>query len=143
MAGTGAGVVIGGTVLLAIVAAVLLQTAKKKKDCENLIEECFGKPMVTNTFTMGETRDWIASRKESLENNAKVLVTTLDQKNLEKYGIQFQVKEPTAIKNYLLLAAIDTEQEGILESALVKYGKLDPELKAVLEKGEGSLVVTV
>ena len=68
MAGTGA--VIGGTVLLAVVAAVMLQTAKKKKECENLIEECFGKPMVTNTFTMGETRDWVAKRKENLEKNA-------------------------------------------------------------------------
>lgn len=44
MAGTGA--VIGGTVLLAVVAAVMLQTAKRKKECENLIEECFGKPIV-------------------------------------------------------------------------------------------------
>lgn len=140
MAGTGA--VIGGTVLLAVVAAVMLQTAKRKKECENLIEECFGKPMVTNTFTMGETRDWVAKRKENLEKNAKILITTLDQKNLEKYGIKLQVKEHKAIKNYLLLAVIDTEQGSILESVLVKYGELDQDLRAVLDKGEGSVVVT-
>ncbi len=140
MAGTGA--VVGGAVLLAIVGAALVQAAKKKKESENLIEECFGKPMVTNTLTMEEVRNWITQRKDILEEGGKALVTTLDQENLGKFGLEFPVKENTVIKNYLLIAIIDAERNKIQESALVRYEKLEQSLKAALDKGKGSMVVT-
>lgn len=139
---TGTGAIVGGAVLLAIVGAALMQTSKKKKENENLIEECFGKPMVTTTFTMGEVKSWISQRKEILERNGKALVTTLDQKNLEKFGLEFPIKESTVMRNYLLLAMIDTEQGKILESALVKYDKLEQSLKIALDKGNGNMVIT-
>ena len=63
---TGTQVVVGGALLSAIVGAALIQAAKKKKDNENLLESCFGKPMVTNTFTMNEAKTWSMQRKDSL-----------------------------------------------------------------------------
>lgn len=142
MAGTGT--VVGAAVLLAIVGAVLVQTAKKKKESEheNLIEECFGKPMVTNIFTLGEARNWIDQRKEVLEKGGKAFITTLNKGNLEKFGVEFPAKENMVIKNYLLLAMIDAEKGEILESALVKYEKIEQGLKEALDKGKGSMVVT-
>ena len=140
MAGTGA--VVGGAVLLAIVGAVLVQVAKKKKETENLIEECFVRQMVTNTFTMEEVRGWIAQRKESLEKGGKAFITMLDQENLGKFGLELPVKENMVIKNYLLIAIIDAEQSKIQESALVRYEKLEQSLKAALDKGKGSMVIT-
>ena len=122
--------------------AALVQAAKKKKESENLIEECFGKPMVTNTLTMEEVRNWITQRKDILEEGGKALVTTLDQENLGKFGLEFPVKENTVIKNYLLIAIIDAERNKIQESALVRYEKLEQSLKAALDKGKGSMVVT-
>lgn len=142
MAGTGT--VVGAAALLAIVGVVLVQTAKKKKESENenLIEKCFGKPMVTNIFTLGEARNWINQRKEVLEKGGKAFITTLNKENLEKFGVEFPATENTVIKNYLLLAMIDAEKGKILESALVKYEKIEQSLKEALDKGKGSMVVT-
>lgn len=139
---TGTQVVVGGALLSAIVGAALVQAAKKKKDNENLLESCFGKPMVTNTFTMNEAKTWIMQRKDSLENDGKALITTLDQENLQKFGIEIQLKESVVIKNYLLLAIIDSKQGKISESVLIKYEMLDQTLKTALDKGNGSMVVT-
>lgn len=140
---TGTGMVVGGTVLMAIVAAVLVQMAKQKKDGENVIEKCFGRPMITNIFTLDEAQEWIAKREGNLNSDVKALITTLSQKNLAKFGIEFPVKENAVIKNYLLLAMINTKQGKIVESALVKYENLDQNLKAALDKGDGSMVVKV
>ena len=60
----------------------------------------------------------------------------------EKFGIEFPTKGNTVIKNYLLLAMIDAEKGEILESALVKYERMEQSLKEALDKGKGSMVIT-
>ena len=101
------------------------------------LRACFGEPMSATTLTFAEVKDWIQARKDQLTNDAKAAVVNVDEHTMKSLGKNLDMR---GIENYLVLV-IMTGSKQITDSLLVKYEKLDQELKNALAKGNGILVV--
>lgn len=111
----------------------------KSKDKTKILEECFGEPMCTNTFTIDEAKEWITVRKEHLENGAKAVIMKINDNTLKSLGKELNIG--SEIGNMMIVAIMNTQSSHIIDSVLIKYETLDQNLEKMLAKGNGVLVV--
>lgn len=130
--------VAGGALVVGVVIAYIVHKHKKTKlHRSQLLEECFGKPMQTNRFSVSEVRDWIRVRENLLKDDScKAAVLKANENVLKSVGTQLDIG--TGLENFMILVIIDGNSK-IIESTLVKYDELDKDLKNLL--GEQGIVV--
>lgn len=134
------GVIAGGIALGIILDRIILTIAENRRiEKEKILERCFGEPMYTSSFSMGEVRDWIKSREEKIQNGAKAIVLKANSATLRKIGKELNIGNN--LKNNIVIAIVDESSEDITDSVLIKYESLDSKLEEALNKGDGVLVV--
>lgn len=131
---------VGGAAVGVIADRIMLK-AKSDKSLERskVLEDCFGEPMCTNTFTISEAKEWIMGRKEQLENGAKAVIMKANDNTLKNLGKELHIG--SGVENMMIVAIVDTQQSRIIDSVLIKYETLDAGLENALAKGNGVLVV--
>ena len=99
------------------------------------LEEAFGEPMHTGTFTLSEATTWLKSHfREGCEG---VIVRT-DCAALKKFAPNLNLGE--ADETYLVMIILDKVSKVMRDSVLVKFEALDSGLKEALGD-EGMLVI--
>ena len=116
-------------VAIGIIIEKIIECIKENRKLKysKILEECFGEAMYTNTFAMTDTRDWIQSKEEYLNNGCKAIVMKAIPEQLKKFGKDLDITK--VVENYLIIAVVDEGDKKIKESLLVKYDKLDDILK--------------
>ena len=134
------GLMVGGVALGVIIDRIIITIAENKKiEKEKILEKCFGEPMYTNTFSMGEVRDWIKSRETMLQNGAKAIVVKANSETLHRIGKDLDIG--SGISNNIIIAIVDENTKNISDSVLIRYESLDRKLEDALDRGNGVLVV--
>lgn len=134
------GIMVGGIaigIILDRIAVAVMENRRLEK--EKILERCFGEPMYTNTFSMGEVRDWIKARESLLQNGAKAVVLKANSETLHRIGKDLDIGN--SLKNNIVIAIVDEISKDISESVLIKYETLDEKLEEALSRGNGVLVV--
>ncbi len=136
------GIIVGGIaagIILDRIAVAIMEDQKLAK--EKILEQCFGEPMYTNTFSLNEVRDWIKTRESLLLNGAKAIVLKANAETLRRIGKDLDIGNN--LKNNIVIAIVDEASKNISDSVLVKYETLDAKLEEALSNGNGVLVVEV
>lgn len=134
------GIMVGGIALGIILDRIIIAVMENKKlEKEKILEKCFGEPMYTSSFSMGEVRDWIKSRETMLQNGAKAIVLKANSETLRRIGKDLDIGNN--LKNNIVIAIVDEASNNISDSVLIKYEILDAKLDEALSKGNGVLVV--
>ncbi len=132
---------VGGALATLLIIVWLIRKLKYHSNIKNksTLESCFGEPLTAENFTFSEAKQWIKSRKEYIKDNCKAIILKANTKTLQNLGNQFEIEVKE--DNFLVIAIMDTASSKQVDSLLIKYNKLDAELEAVLEKGDGVLVI--
>lgn len=126
-----------------VAAGIILEKALSKMQESTVmgrteaLRACFGEPMCTTTFTFGEAKEWIKAREDALANGFKAIIAKANSSTLKGLGKEMNID---GVDNYLVMAIVGKEHD-IQDSVLIKYERIDQELEAALEKGNGALVV--
>ena len=137
--------VIGGSGILAgFLAGVFFEkgmnklSKEKQINAEKLLHESFGEPVYFGAVTIEDINNWIEGRKEKISSEDKVCVVEA-RKDLLKKIIE-NIEIPANMSNYLVVAII-TKESKLIEATLIKFDKIELELKEMLDKGEGCLII--
>ena len=145
MSKTGIVVVTVGVVTLGVVTYFVIKNLKNTSSnltVEETLEACFGEPMQTSLFTIDMAKRWLKNRADKLKENSKALIMKATYSNLLSIGIDKQFKEDYSNVNYLIIALVDTENESVVDSVLVRYDELEDNLEKLLEQGDGTVIIT-
>ena len=104
-----------------------------------VLEECFGEPMYTNTFTLSDVVNWSKAREEQIKSGNKIAVVKASPEKIKEFVNDLEIGK--GVDNYLIIALVSENNKEIVESMLVKYEKLDKPLEEQLNKGNGSMVI--
>lgn len=134
------GIMVGGIAIGIVLDRIILMVMENQRlEKEKILEKCFGEPMYTNTFSMGEVRDWIKARESLLKNGAKAIVLKVNSETLRQIGKELDIG--SNLKNNIVIAIVDETSKNITDSVLIKYEALDLKLEEALNNGRGVLVV--
>ena len=142
----------GGIILIAAVAAVtaavaggyyLYQThgayqrAQDDMDIDRskILEQTFGEPMHTGTFTLSEATVWL---KSHIQDGCQGVILRADCASLKTYAPKLDLGR--GLENYLVMAVVDKAANAMREHVLVKFETLDENLEEALGS-EGTLVI--
>lgn len=132
---------IAAGIIIAIVIERIVHKSQKEKtmDPAKILEECFGKPVYSSTFSMEEVRSWIKERMEYLNKGSKAAVIKANEESLRSVGKDLPIGNDDS--NSLILAIFNMSTKEIEDSVLIKYEMLEHTLEQALERGNGVMVV--
>lgn len=128
-------------IAIGIVVDKIVQYFKinKKARYSSVLEDCFGEPMFSNTFTVADVRDWSRAREEQLRNGNKIVVMKAIPKRIEELGKKLDIGN--GVENYLIMAVVNESNKEIVESLLIKYENLEEKLENRLKDGDGAMII--
>ena len=104
-------------------------------DRVKILEETFGEPMHTGTFTLGEAVTWM---KSHFSEGCQGAIFRTDCAALKPYAPKLTTGK--GLENYLVMATVDKVSKTIRDCVLVKFDVLDSGLEDALGD-EGALVI--
>lgn len=99
------------------------------------LEETFGEPMHTGTFTLSEATTWL---KAHFRDGCEGVIVRTDCAALKKFAPNLNLGESE--ETYLVMIILDKASNVMRDSVLVKFEALDSGLKEALGN-EGMLVI--
>ena len=84
------------------------------------LEEAFGEPMHTGTFTLSEATTWL---KSHLRDGCHGAIFRADCPALKKYAPDLNLGDE--LKNYLVMVIVDKSANTMADHVLVKFDALD------------------
>ena len=97
----------------------------------NALEIVFGEPLYVNSFSLLDVTTWL--KKTAIMKARPELLKAFE------HDLDFS----EGIEKALVIVIYDTSTNEKIDSLLVKYEKLDSDLEAALDKGNGVMVVEV
>ena len=133
--------VTAGAVILGVAAYELYKTydayqrAHNGVDRAKILEETFGEPMHTGTFTLNEAVTWL---KDHFSDGCNGVIFRADCAGLKSYAPKLNLGEN--VENYLVMAIVDESAKTMRDRVLVKFDVLDSRLENALGD-EGMMVI--
>ena len=135
--------VTAGAVVLGVAAYELYKTYNAYQRGHNgvatdrvkILEETFGEPMHTGTFTLGEAVTWM---KSHFSEGCQGAIFRTDCAGLKSYAPNLNLGKEE--ENYLVMAIVDEASKTMRDRVLVKFDVLDSGLEDALGD-EGMLVI--
>lgn len=135
--------VTAGAVVLGVVLYELYKTYDAYRRAQDgtiagrvkILEDTFGEPMHTGTFTLNEAVTWMKSK---FDTGCKGVIFRTDCAGLKSYAPDLNLGKE--VENYLVMAIVDEASKAMRDRVLVKFDVLDSALKDALGD-EGMLVI--
>lgn len=128
---------VGVTVVVAVIGAVArhIYLQNVAADNDKILEDIFGEPTRTGTFTLEEATTWL---KSHLRDGCHGVIFRADCLELKKYAPDLNLGDE--LKNYLVMTIVDKSANTMADHVLVKFDALDANLTKALGD-EGMLVI--